>query len=359
MQKSENIKLNPNNAYLPLALKNKDELVELSGIILAGDVGGTKSNLAIFRLRDGELCPVKEEMFRTKEYNSFVELLQDFTGDDFPDIQSMCIGIAGPVTKGKAQGTNFPWGIDQNEIRKKINLEPVYLINDLKAGALGLGVLDESSFLEIKEGSDVSGNSAIIAPGTGLGEAGLFWSGSEFYPFSSEGGHCDFGPRNDLDLELWRFLHNKFGQVSWERILSGAGIHNIYQFLIDSKKETEPTWLKKKLEEEDPAAVISTLAREGNHETSSETIQLFLRYLAVESAQLALKNKATGGVFIGGGIVPKIIDSIDKETFYKNFVASDKMEDLLKLIPVKAVLNDKTALYGAAVYAAMKIPEKN
>ena len=208
-------------------------------------------------------------------------------------------------------------------------------------------------FEEIRKGAEVPGNAVIISPGTGLGEAGLFWDGKAYHPFATEGGHAEFSPRNKFDADLWHFLHEKYGLVSWERIISGSGIYDIYQFLIQTKGIREPNWFKEQILHEDPAALISAGALEGNYPVCKETIDLFVRYLATEANQFALKTKATGGIFIGGGIVPKIIESIDKEIFNQNFIKSDRMEELLDLMPVKAILNEKTATYGAALYGAM------
>ena len=229
------------------------------------------------------------------------------------------------------------------------------LINDLQANAYGLSALKDSDFKTLTKGENVKGNAAIISPGTGLGEAGMYWDGSHYHPFATEGGHCSFSPSDELDMELWKNLNKEFGHVSWERVVSGQGIYNIYQFLRTYRKAKEPKWLTAQFQTEDPAIAISTAALQNKNAVCAETLHLFVKYLAVESAQLALKTKASGGIFIGGGIVPKIIDFIDKKEFYKNFINVGRLENLLKTIPVRIVLNDKTALMGAAYYAAMGI----
>ncbi len=354
MERSIGFKYNPQgNIKFPLAFPKHKDLKELSGHVLAADVGGTKSNLSLYKIDDGALQPLKQKSYITKEHASFQEIVKKFKNEDFPEIDSVCLGVAGPVNKGVVKGTNFPWIIDEKEIRKELGIMNVAIINDMEANAFGLGALEDSDFEEIRKGSEVPGNAIIISPGTGLGEAGLFWDGRAYHPFATEGGHTEFSPRNKFDADLWHFLNEKYGLVSWERIISGSGIYDIYQFLINSRGIKEPTWFKERISQEDPAALISAAAMEGNYPVCKETIDLFVRYLATEANQFALKTKATGGIFIGGGIVPKIIKTIDKEIFNQNFIKSDRMEELLDLMPVKAILNGKTATYGAALYGAM------
>ncbi|MFN4763154.1 glucokinase [Gillisia sp. Q332] len=354
MERIIGLKYNHQGNYkFPLAFPRQKDLKELSGHVLAADVGGTKTNLSLYQIDDGALQPIKQKSYSTKEHSSFQEIVKKFKNEDLPEIDSLCLGVAGPVNKGVVKGTNFPWIIDEKEIRRELGIRNVEMINDMEANAFGLGALEDSDFEEIRKGAEVAGNAVIISPGTGLGEAGLFWNGKAYHPFATEGGHSEFSPRNQFDADLWHFLHKKYGLVSWERIISGSGIYDIYQYLIHSKGIKEPTWFKERILHEDPAAVISAAAMEGNYPVCKETIDLFVRYLATEANQFALKTKATGGIFIGGGIVPKIIKTIDKEIFNQNFIKSDRMEHLLELMPVKAILNEKTATYGAALYGAM------
>ena len=354
MERSIGFKTNPQGNYkFPLAFSKQQDLKELTGHVLAADVGGTKTNLSLYQIGHGELQPIKQKSYITKEHSSFQEIVTKFKNKDLPEINSLCLGVAGPVNKGVVKGTNFPWIIDEKVIRRALDIKNVAIINDMEANAFGLGALEDSDFEEIRKGAEVAGNAIIISPGTGLGEAGLFWDGKAYHPFATEGGHSEFSPRNQFDADLWHFLHKKYGLVSWERILSGSGIYDIYQFLIHSRGIKEPTWFKERILHKDPAALISAAAMEGNYPVCKETIDLFVRYLATEANQFALKTKATGGIFIGGGIVPKIIKTIDKEVFNQNFIKSDRMEHLLELMPVKAILNEKTATYGAALYGAM------
>lgn len=189
---------------------------QTEGVVLAGDVGGTKTNLAIFKVLGGVLEPILVKSYVTKNYNSFFELFREFQKEDCPHIDSLCLGVAGPVMNGRVSGTNFSWEVDEKEIREKLGIEKVAVINDLEANAYGLAMLEKDDFEVLKNGTLLPGNAGIISPGTGLGEAGLYWHGKHYYPFPAEGGHCDFSPRNELDVELWRFLQADFGRVSWK-----------------------------------------------------------------------------------------------------------------------------------------------
>ena len=326
-----------------------------NSIVMAADVGGTKTNLALFQIENGTLTLLKEKSYRTKMYKSFVEMVHDFHDGDSPSTDGACLGVAGPVHHGKVRGTNFPWEIDREEIHEELNIPFVSVINDMEANAYGLAALDENDFDTLKNGSNIPGNAVLISPGTGLGEAGLFWDGSHYHPFASEGGHCDFSPRNELDLEILNFLQEKYGHVSWERLISGPGILDIYAVLRNLSGKQEPQWLQEKLEKGDPSIVITETALDGKDPICIETLEVFIRFLAIESAQLALKFKATGGIYIGGGIMPNIINGINREGFCTNFIDAGRMKSLLQMVPVKIILNEKTALLGAAYYAAMSL----
>lgn len=325
------------------------------GVILAADVGGTKTNLALFQIQTGDLVPLKEKSYPTKKYKSFLEMVSSFHTDDMPRINGICLGVAGPVTQGKVYGTNFPWAIDSEEIRRELNIPSVSLINDMEANAYGLAALQDKDFETLKPGSKIPGNAALISPGTGLGEAGMFWDGSYYHPFACEGGHCDFSPRNELDIRILQHFQKKYGHVSWERLLSGPGILQLYLFLRQISGIREPHWLSDDMSMGNPPAIITRTAMEGKDSVCVETLDIFIRFLAIEAAQLALKFKATGGIYMGGGILPKILTGIDREVFYNNFVQSGRLNTLLEMVPVKVILNEKTALLGAAYYGAMSL----
>lgn len=356
MKESAVIQLQPSaHTYISFSFNNVKYISGSKGIILAADIGGTKTNLALFELKDDVLKPVYEQTFVTKNYSSFFDLYKSFKNKDLPEIDSICLGVAGPVINGKVSGTNFSWEIDEQEIKKELGVKWVTVLNDLEATAYGIAALQKDDFKEIKGGSKVAGNGAIISPGTGLGEAGLFWDGKAYHPFATEGGHCDFSPRTEFDIEFLRHLQKQYGHVSWERIISGPGIFNIYKFLKAFKNIEEPKWFSEKILKEDPAAVISSCATTNTYPACGETIELFTRYLATETAQLALKFKATGGIFIGGGIIPKIINIFDKKLFIENFLQVNRMNPLLENIPVQLILNQYAPKYGTALYAAMQL----
>ncbi|MCK0190363.1 glucokinase [Arenibacter sp. F20364] len=339
---------------IPLAFMNTKAAHD-QGVILAADVGGTKTNLALFQIQAGDLVPLKEKSYPTKKYKSFLEMVSTFHTDDMPRINGICLGVAGPVIRGKVHGTNFPWAIDSEEISRELHIRSVSLLNDMEANAYGLAALQEKDFETLKYGPKIPGNAALISPGTGLGEAGMFWDGSHYHPFACEGGHCDFSPRNELDIRILQHFQEKYEHVSWERLISGPGILDLYLFLRQINGTMEPQWLTDQMAEGNPSATITSTAIEGKDTVCIETLDLFIRFLAIEAAQLALKFKATGGIYIGGGILPKILSGITREVFYNNFVQSGRLNALLDMVPVKVILNEKTALLGAAYYGAMEL----
>jgi glucokinase len=324
--------------------------------ILAGDTGGTKTNMALYRSDANGLTELKEKKYASKDYHSLTDIIKDFCGTDKPD--RICAAIAGPVIHGKSTLTNLSWQLDSETMSRDLKT-PVRFINDLEATAYGLSGLQKEELSTLSEGHGVppgntvaEGNLAIIAPGTGLGEAGLFWDGSCYHPFATEGGHSDFGPRGEEDIALYRYLQQQFGHVSWERVVSGMGIKSIYHFLTEVRKETMPAWLAERMQQEDPAAVISEAALKREDPVCREAMELFSRFLATEAASLVLKLKATGGLFIGGGIPPKILSLLQEGEWLKNFVSDGRMQQLLEEVPVYVVLNDKMALMGAAHYGS-------
>ena len=335
---------------LPLLFSDSDKNKAGNALVLAGDVGATKTNLALFKMNGKDASMLKEGNYKSQQYKSITEITDDFLkGQPRPD--ACCIGVAGPVFNGKVKLTNLSWEMDTEEIAKHIKLVNVYLINDLEATAYGLAMLTDKDTVVIHKGSDTpSGNAAIIAPGTGLGEAGLYFDGKIFHPFATEGGHCDFASRDKTDFELYEYLQNKFGHVSYERVICGPGILNIYQFLKEEKKLEEPAWLTDEMNKDDDASIISKHVEQSH--LCDETMRLFIRFLAHESANLVLKMKATGGLFIGGGIAPQIIPLFEKYQFNGSFINSGRMNHLLEKVTVRIILNTKTAILGAAYYEA-------
>jgi glucokinase len=339
-----------NQPIVPIAFKTGALKNVSPATILAGDVGGTKVNMALYQAGADGLKLLKEKRYVSRDYHSLTDIIRDFTGDTLPD--RICAAVAGPVLKGRSKLTNLSWQLDSSEMSLELKV-PITFINDLEATAYGLAGLENKDLATIAAGeAGAEGNIAIIAPGTGLGEAGLFWDGQYYHPFATEGGHSDFSPRNETDIEIFRYLEEQFGHVSWERVVSGMGIKNLYAFLTGARKEAVPDWLVNRMQVEDPAAVISEAAMKREDKVCSEVMDLFVRYLATESSNLVLKLMATGGVYIAGGIPPKILPLLQDNNWAKNFDNNGRMHQLSEKVPVYVVLNDKMALLGAAHYGA-------
>lgn len=325
--------------------------------LLAADIGGTKTNIALYRADPNGLISLKEKRYPSKDHSSFMEIVRDFTGiigdltgGKMPE--RIAAAVAGPVVDGKSKLTNLPWILDSEAMGKELGV-PVRFINDLEATAYGLAGLGKDEMATLATGdANAKGNIAIIAPGTGLGEAGLYWDGKHYHPFATEGGHSDFAPRTKTDVALFWFLQKQYGHVSWERVVSGMGIRNIFHFLTEGRHEDIPEWLSQRLKDEDPAAVISEAAIKHEDLVCAETMELFVRYLATEASSLVLKLMATGGLFIAGGIPPKILPLLQTDSWEGNFDNNGRMHDLSDRVPIHVVLNDKMALQGAAWYGA-------
>ncbi len=325
-------------------------------MILAGDIGGTNTRLALFDLEGNQPKPVVMDVFPSRDYGSLDAIVLKFVEAHKLPIDYACFGVAGPVKHGRSEISNLKWIVDADHLASKLGLETVKLINDLEASAYGIPVLEPKDFVVLNEGaSDASGNAALISAGTGLGEAGLHWEGEHYQPFPSEGGHVDFAPRNELEAELLIYLLKRYEHVSFERVLSGSGLYEIYKFLCDTERMDEPAWLVQRMRQDDPSAVISGAALEGSSELCAKALDLFVSVYGAEAGNLALKLLATGGVFVGGGIAPKIIQKLKDSTFMKAFLAKGRMKALLEAIPVRVILDDKTVLIGAARLASLKI----
>jgi glucokinase len=326
-------------------------------MIIAGDIGGTKTNVALFEARGRELGRiVVQQSFPSGGYNSLEAILEDFVAAHKPDaVTSACFGVAGPVVRGRVEATNLAWKVSDESLARSLNLQSVQLINDLEATAFGLGELRPEQLYTLNEGeADPSGHRALIAAGTGLGMAGIFNDGGRFIPMPSEGGHMDFAPRNEREVEMLAYLHVKVGgRVSYERVLSGLGIFNIYSFLRDRGYGEEPAWLAEEIASGDPTAVVSRAGLEGKCGLAATTLQMFVEIYGAMAGNLALLLKATGGLYVGGGIAPKILDKLKDGTFMRNYGDKGRMSGLVMSIPVRVILDDKTALYGAGRRALM------
>jgi glucokinase len=322
-------------------------------LVLAGDIGGTKTNLALFSVHGEKLHAESQHNFPSKRYSGLIPVLQEFLAGGDHAIEAASFGIAGPVVDGKVKTPNLPWMLDTADLRHALKLDAVTLLNDLEAGAYGIFTLENDEFYTLNEGTlRHAGNKALIAAGTGLGQAILYDDGGHFHPLASEGGHADYAPRDELEIELLRYLIGRFGHVSYERVLSGPGLFNIYRFLKDVRGMEEPSWLTERLSADDPSAVISKAALAGEAAICSEALNLFVSVYGAEAGNLALRAKSVRGLYVGGGIAPKILAKLKDGTFMRAFVDKGRYADLLAAIPVQVILNEQTALRGAAYYAA-------
>jgi glucokinase len=347
-------------------------------MIVAGDIGGTKTHLALFDWKKDRVDPVRLESFHSADYTSLEDLLTEFLSpptapqsiDDVATekgdaveverpaekpqkIEAACFGIAGPVIENRCQTTNLPWVVDGATLAKQFDIPRVKLLNDLEAMAYGVLLLRPDEVDVLNAGTPPAQNQALalIAAGTGLGESILFWNGSRYQPMPSEGGHADFAPNNDNEIELLRHLRSSYLHVSYERVLSGPGLHAIYDYVRDSKKN-EPTWLAEQIKAGDPAAAIAEAGLKGQADIAKQALDLFASIYGAEAGNLALKGMTLNGVYVGGGIAPKLLTKLKDGTFMKSFTNKGRYKRVMSSIPVKVVMNQKTALLGAASVAA-------
>jgi glucokinase len=323
-------------------------------MILAGDIGGTSTRVALFEVTGDRLVSRVQTNFPSGKYPGLEAILSEFLVANRSPIDVACFGIAGPVRQGRVETPNLTWVVDAQHLAHQLGLKAVALLNDLESTAYGIATLGRMDFAVLNEGAPVEqGSRAVIAAGTGLGEAALHWDGALHRPFASEGGHTDFAPRDELEVELLLRLRKRFGHVSYERVVSGPGLLNLYEFLRDSGRGSEPSWLSERLRQEDPSAVIATAALEKSSELCVLALERFVSSYGAEAGNLALKVLATGGVYVGGGIAPKILPKLKEPIFLESFLDKGRYRKLMESIPVRVILNDRTALLGAARYAAL------
>lgn len=329
--------------------------------ILSGDIGGTKSNFAVFEvLADQSVVKTESVQLASREFTTFQEMTERLTSHlQIAGIEAVSIGIAGPVIKGTCKATNLPWSIDVLEMGNLFGTKRSFLLNDLEATAYGMLYLRDDELINLNpSASSVSGHCAVIAAGTGLGEAMLFWNGSSFHPVGSEGGHTDFAPSDTQQDDLLRWLRGQYpDHVSYERILSGPGVYALYRFLAESGFAPEPPAMRSLKEDDDPSAVVHRCAVEDGDPLCMETLRLFSRIYGAEAGNLALKTMSLGGVYVGGGIAPKILGFLT-EYFMESFVKKGRFGTLLHTMPVRISLNPETALLGAAHYAYDRVGSK-
>ena len=337
-------------------------------MILAADIGGTNTRLALFEGSATRLVRVATEVFSSPAHKGPEEILHKFlakTGHGQVPLEAAGLGIAGPVVNGRSETPNLPWVVQAAAIADTLGVESVVLLNDLEANAHGIALLGEEDFATLSPGCSTEaaphppGNRVLISAGTGLGEAGMIAEDSEYRPFASEGGHADFAPRNETELELLRYLLRRFEHVSYERVLSGPGLYNIYQFFRDTGRAEEPLWLKEQIGRHDPSAAIAGEALKGSVELCVLALDQFVSIYGAEAGNLALKGMATGGVFVGGGIAPKILPKLQEPIFLNAFLAKGRISKVLEAIPVRVILNDQTALMGAGRAAMLSQTQRS
>ncbi|MBX7083228.1 MAG: glucokinase [Nannocystaceae bacterium] len=321
--------------------------------VLAGDIGGTNSRLAICDVIGSRVSVIAEQTVPSTGYPSLSEVVRAFLSTRGVQVVAACFGLPGPVRGRRAKLTNLPWLVDADAIERELGLDAVWLLNDLEANAYGLAVLDPGAVRVIKPGTAIpNGNAALIAAGTGLGEAGLAWDGTRRRPFATEGGHADFAPSDALEVELLAHLRKQWDHVSWERVVSGPGLAAVHAFLRERAGAPQPAWMQ--CTPTELPGRIAAHARDGSDEIAAEALQRFLGLYGAEAGNLALKFLAIGGVYVGGGIAPKLADAFADSPFTERFLAKGRMRALLEDIPVYLVLDDHAGLWGAASYAASR-----
>lgn len=327
-------------------------------MILAGDVGGTKVHLALYDFKDGKLTHARDERFAAKEFSGLEEIVKQFLSAD--KVTSACFGVPGPVRDGRLRLTNLPWTLDSRELAANLGIEHVFLINDLEANGYGIAELGADQIYTLSEGDpSQTGNRALIAAGTGLGEGLLAWNGRIHVPYPSEGGHADYAPRNEDEIDLLRYLKQKYnGRISFERVVSGMGMTSVYEFLRDVRGVEEPAWLAEKIAAvSDPNAVITEMGLAAKSELCEKTLDMFVSAYGAEAGNLALKVLSVGGLYVGGGIAPRILEKLKDGTFVKAFTDKGRLSQLLINMPVRVILESRAALMGAAAYAEARAAE--
>ena len=323
-------------------------------MFLAGDIGGTKTVLALYEPTGNELKQVREATFPSQDSPTFEAILDQFAaGSPLPEIRSACFGVAGPVIDGECRTTNLPWHLVETELASYLKTRRVKLLNDLEAAAYGMLFLKPEELEVLNAGTEPhhDGNIAVIAAGTGLGEAFLFWDGEHFHPVASEGGHSDFAPQNQIEDELIAHLRLRFGpHVSCERVLSGPGFHHVYTFLVERGRHAESPEVVAALGSGDKNATITRFGLAGTDPLCVETLDLFATIYGAEAGNLALKCMARS-VYVGGGIAPKLLAVLKRGGFLASFLAKGRLEPLMKGMRVSVALNPRAPLIGAANYA--------
>jgi glucokinase len=327
-------------------------------MILAGDVGGTKVDLGLYEFINGKLKHTRDKVYKAKDYPGLEVIVKEFLGSD--KVTAACFGVPGPVRDGRLRLTNLPWTLDSRELSAGLGIQHVFLINDLEANGYGVAELTPDQIYTLSEGDpSQTGNRALIAAGTGLGQGLLIWNGHTHVPYPSEGGHADYAPRNEDEIDLLRFLKEKYnGRVSFERVVAGMGLTSIYEFLREVRGVEEPAWLAEKLAAvSDPNSVITEMALSAKSEICEKALTMFVSAYGAEAGNLALKVLSVGGLYVGGGIAPRILEKLKDGTFMKAFTDKGRLSQLLINMPVRIILESRAAQLGAAAYAEARAAE--
>jgi glucokinase len=322
-------------------------------MFLAGDVGGTKTLLGLFKQADGKPVAVREAGFPSRSYPSLEAIIEEFLAAGRQKIHGLAVGVAGPVLGGRSQVVNLRWPVDGARLTRALGVDEVEVLNDLEATAWGIPVLSADRFVNLTPGlRGGTGNAALIAAGTGLGMALMLWDGERFHACASEGGHQEFAPRDELEIDLLRHLRRRHARVSIERVVAGPGFSAIYQFLLDSGRYEESEFMIRRLAEaEDPNAVISQAGLEGEDPAAEKAVDVFVSLYGSAAGDLALVTKAVAGIYVGGGIAPKILPRLRSGVFMQSFRNKGRLSSLIEKIPVRVITEQRTALLGAAACA--------
>jgi glucokinase len=325
-----------------------------ASLILAGDIGGTKTLLALYHSKDGHISLHRSQRFNSKSYSSLNEIVTEFLGKDRIQIAAACFGVPGPVSDGAVRTTNLPWKLSEFELAEQLKIPRVRLVNDLVATSASLPYLGSLDYITLHPGAAVHEQETfcVIAPGTGLGQAVLVREPGRTITFGSEGGHADFAPRSDQEIALLSYLSKKFGRVSVERIISGPGILNVYSFLKDSAFAPESEALAEAIRLGDPSAAIGEAAIKGNDPLASEALNIFLRVLGAHAGNMMLTYLATGGIYIAGGIASKIVDLLKNGELINSYLAKGRLSPLVEATPLYVIKDPLTGLHGAAYLAS-------
>lgn len=322
--------------------------------VLVGDIGGTKTVLAVAEADAGVIRLTGERRYPSRDFASLEDVVSRFLAETGATCKTAAFAVAGPVNRDSSEITNLSWLLDARRLEEVLGLRRARLLNDLEAVAWGIATLGPDDFEVLHPGAEnAQGNACVVAAGTGLGQAGMHWDGAIHRPFATEGGHADFAPRDDLELALLRSLQERVGHVSWERLVSGMGIADIYLFLLEWHGDESSGPLREAMAAGDESAAIATAAADGSCPICGETMQLFMELYGREAGNMALKHMALGGVYLAGGIAPKNLDLLRRGPFLRAFFDKGRMGGLMRRIPVKVILEQRVPLFGAARFFAV------